>query len=189
MRFFHRQTSDPSRLGWLWKTPGFASRVGHSLLLMLTQISETAAIICFIVTVTAVAVCDLREFRIPDLMLLPGATATFLLFTLSNTSDFTSLNRAMFCASISLLAYLLLYLSNPGQLGFGDVKLAGLIGLVTGWFGVGLAALATLAAFLAAGTAVIVLIMLRSMRLQSHFALGPWLALGGFAAIASQLAK
>ena len=157
----------------------------------LTWVAELAAIACFLATAVTISAIDLRHYRIPDRILLPGASATLALLTVAALSEgqlVGAWQRSLATAAVCLAAFLLLHLGSPTQLGFGDVKLAGLIGLVTGWFGPGLAALAIGTAFLGAGLAVVVLITRRLARLDTHIAFGPWLVLGTLAAIAPYVA-
>ncbi|MCL1801475.1 MAG: prepilin peptidase [Promicromonosporaceae bacterium] len=156
---------------------------------MFNLLAEWAALASFTITALMVAAIDSVQFRIPDRILLPGSALTLTLLTLAASSpgNHTAWNRAILCSVFSLTTYLLLHLTNRDNLGFGDVKLAGLIGLVTGWFGAGFTVLATVAAFLAAGFAVVVLILRGKMRLHSRFAFAPWMALGAVAAIVSGL--
>ena len=69
------------------------------------------------------------------------------------------------------------YLALPG-LGFGDVKLAGLVGLLSGLSNL-LSALAI--AVFAAGAVAVVLLVTRRAKIGQTLPYGPYLALGAFA--------
>lgn len=60
----------------------------------------------------------------------------------------------------------------------GDVKLAGVIGLVLGWVGWSALAVGALAAFLLGGLAAAILIVARRASRTSGIPFGPWM-LGG----------
>jgi leader peptidase (prepilin peptidase)/N-methyltransferase len=74
-------------------------------------------------------------------------------------------------------------LISPASLGFGDVKLAGVIGLVLGWLGIDHAVVGLLAGFLAGGVIAIVLLVAQRAGLKSHIAFGPAMLLGAFASL------
>jgi leader peptidase (prepilin peptidase)/N-methyltransferase len=67
-----------------------------------------------------------------------------------------------------------------GQLGLGDVKLAGLLGLVLGWAAWETAAVAVAAAVVIGGVQAAVMLALR----RKEFPFGPAMLLGAAAAVA-----
>jgi len=69
---------------------------------------------------------------------------------------------------------------RPHGLGFGDVKLAGLIGLVTGYVGWGALAGGAFAAFVLAGGYGVVLLATGRAGRRSLLAFGPWMLAGGW---------
>jgi prepilin signal peptidase PulO-like enzyme (type II secretory pathway) len=88
----------------------------------------------------AVSVVDLRLFRIPDRFVFPGLALTFVLIVIASFvilpsagDAFTVLKRA----GVGLLTYFgilfFFHLIYPRGMGFGDVKLALLMGLSLGW--------------------------------------------------------
>jgi leader peptidase (prepilin peptidase) / N-methyltransferase len=81
--------------------------------------------------------------------------------------------------------YLALYLVAPGQLGFGDVKLSLLIGLVAGWFGPTAVVTTALAI---AGLGLLTAISVLATRRGSHttLAAGPVMLLGAMLAVVLQ---
>jgi leader peptidase (prepilin peptidase)/N-methyltransferase len=72
----------------------------------------------------------------------------------------------------------LLGLARPGQLGGGDVKLAGLAGLVLGWLGWRAVLTGAALGFILAGLAGLALLAARRVTLQGVISFGPFL-LGG----------
>nr|WP_277605373.1 A24 family peptidase [Glycomyces sp. L485] len=119
---------------------------------------------------------DAFERRLPDVVVLPVYPAVAAL--LLATSDADAMIRAASCA----LAGLALYGAGcaAGQVGFGDVKLAGLLGLVLGWAS-WQGALAGLVAvcIIGGGQALVV----RALHGQD-FPFGPALVLGAAAGLA-----
>jgi leader peptidase (prepilin peptidase)/N-methyltransferase len=68
-------------------------------------------------------------------------------------------------------------------MGFGDVKLAGVLGIYLGWFGWPLAIIATFVAFLA-GAVIGIAVMLRSGEgRKTKVPFGPFMLLGTYAAL------
>lgn len=89
----------------------------------------------------ALCFSDIRDLRLPDALTLGGAAAIFAGATVAGSGV------AAVCGAAALGAlYLTVYLTTPGQLGGGDVKLALGLGALTGALGAGVWVLATLAA-------------------------------------------
>ena len=72
---------------------------------------------------------------------------------------------------------------SRGDLGGGDVRLALLLGLYTGWLSLEHVAIAVVTAFAAAGLFALVLIVLRRAGRRTHLALGPFLIAGALLAV------
>ncbi|THV30734.1 prepilin peptidase [Glycomyces paridis] len=90
---------------------------------------------------------DAYERRLPDLLVLPAYPVAAAL--LLATGDPDAMLRAAACAAAGLALYGIG--CAAGQVGFGDVKLAGLLGLVLGWAAWQTAAAAALATVLVGG--------------------------------------
>jgi len=146
---------------------------------------ELIATLAFTATALAAIHTDLQELRIPDRTLAIGAAVIIpaLVAASGLTSDFTALNRALVGAALSFGWYLALHIAGRGALGFGDVKFAALIGLVTGWYGIRVTVFAFLAGFAAAGLGVLALWASRQATHHSEIPMAPWLAFGAAAAL------
>jgi prepilin signal peptidase PulO-like enzyme (type II secretory pathway) len=88
----------------------------------------------------AVSVVDLRLFRIPDRFVFPGLIITLALILIASFIVLPSASdafRVLRFAGVGLLTYFLIlfffHLVYPRGMGFGDVKLALLMGLSLGW--------------------------------------------------------
>ena len=88
----------------------------------------------------AVSVVDLRLFRIPDRFVFPGLIITLVLIVVASFIVLPSASdafRVLRFAGVGLLTYFLIlfffHLVYPRGMGFGDVKLALLMGLSLGW--------------------------------------------------------
>ncbi len=123
---------------------------------------------------------DLRSHRLPNVLTLPSypIAAGLLAAAALLGSSSGSLGRALLAGAASYLLYLALRLANPRGLGFGDVKLAGVLGMYSGWLGWSAWTLSLLAASLYAGTIGLALLALRRLDRRSHMALGPYLIAG-----------
>ena len=89
----------------------------------------------------ALCISDIRDLRLPDPLTLGGAAAIVLGATAAGSGV------AAVCGAGALGSlYLMVYVTAPGQLGGGDVKLALGLGALTGALGPGVWALAALAA-------------------------------------------
>ncbi|MCX7669052.1 MAG: A24 family peptidase [Anaerolineae bacterium] len=120
----------------------------------------------------AVVVIDLEHRRVLNIMLAPAAGIALLL---AARHGWPAVGNAVLGGAVGLAVFLVVAFFSRGKLGAGDVKLAGVIGLATGYPAV-LSAL-LVGVFLAG--AVIALLMLGGrIGLKSYIAYAPYLALG-----------
>lgn len=141
---------------------------------------ELIALLWFAGIGIALAAIDLDTHRLPDRIVLPSyAVLAALLGTAALlTGDGEGAARAAAGAGILFAFYLALALISPRGMGMGDVKLAGVIGLMLGWVGWAALAVGALAAFLLGGLAAVALILARRARRTTGIPFGPWM-LGG----------
>jgi leader peptidase (prepilin peptidase)/N-methyltransferase len=135
----------------------------------------------------ALIAIDLDTHRLPNPIVLPAYVVGVILFGLASTfaGDWTAVLRAVIGAIVLFTGYLALALIYPGGMEFGDVKLAGVLGLWLGWFGWGALAIGAFSAFLFGGLFSIVLLLTRRASRKSGIPFGPWMVLGSFAGIAA----
>jgi leader peptidase (prepilin peptidase)/N-methyltransferase len=88
-------------------------------------------------------------------------------------------------ALVLFVVYLVLALVSPGGggLGYGDVKLAGLLGLLLGWLGWGSVILSVVAAFVIGGVIALILLLSGRASRSTHIAFGPSMILGAWVAL------
>lgn len=131
---------------------------------------------------------DLDVQRLPDGLVLPAYPALTVLIALAaaGAGDLVSLVRAVVCMAALFTLYLVMAWLSPSSLGFGDVKVAGLVGLVLGWVGVPEVVLGTLAGFVVGGVVALGLLLGRRVGLRSHIAFGPPMLAGALLALALQ---
>jgi leader peptidase (prepilin peptidase) / N-methyltransferase len=128
----------------------------------------------------ALAAIDIAVQRLPDPLTLPAYPILIALLAIAALAshDVAALVRALLGGLALGGAYLILALLRPGQLGGGDIKLAGIAGLALGWLG--WPTLIAGAAFGFALSALVSLALLAARRVTLHSAIsfGPFL-LGG----------
>ncbi|WP_418153411.1 prepilin peptidase [Actinoalloteichus caeruleus] len=98
---------------------------------------ELAAFSVFLGAAAPLAIIDVCERRLPNRLLIPtGLTVTSLLMGAAHRAgDWASLGRAAVASVVLFSAFLAVALISRGGLGAGDVRLAGLLGLLLGWSG------------------------------------------------------
>lgn len=135
----------------------------------------------------ALALIDLDVHRLPDLIVLPSYPIVFVLLFVPTvvTGHWGALLRGVLAALALFVGYLVLALISPGGggLGFGDVKLAGVLGLLLGWLGWGPAIVSVLAAFVIGGVIALILLLLRRTSRSSSIAFGPSMIVGAWVAL------
>lgn len=140
----------------------------------------TTALLSFASISIALTAIDLDTHRLPDAIVLPAypVLAALLAAAAIAAGDLESAARAAAGAGILFAVYLALALISPRGMGMGDVKLAGVIGLMLGWFGWASLAVGALAAFILGGVVGIGLIVARRASRNTGIPFGPWM-LGG----------
>lgn len=101
------------------------------------------------------------------------------------TGAWPPFGRALVAGVVLFVVYLNFALLPGGGIGFGDVKLAGLLGLLLGWLSWAQVWWATLATFLIGGVVAVALLALRRKGARDEFAYGPAMLLGAVGALAS----
>lgn len=128
----------------------------------------------------ALALIDIDTRRLPNAIVLPAYIVGAVM--LGGASIVGAHYPALLGAAVGALALALLYLAlalvYPGGMGFGDVKLAGVIGLFLGWLGWDVLIVGALAAFLLGGLFGVGLLVSRAATGKTGIPFGPWM-LGG----------
>ncbi|MFI9175442.1 prepilin peptidase [Streptomyces lincolnensis] len=130
-------------------------------------------------------VVDLRVRRLPDILTLPSAAAALALLGLvSLVPEHTGHWSSAALGTLALGAgYYLLWRIHPGGMGFGDVKLALLVGAVLGWYGWGTVLLGTLTGFVLGALYGWTLVLLRRADRKTAIPFGPFLIAGVYAGL------
>jgi leader peptidase (prepilin peptidase)/N-methyltransferase len=127
----------------------------------------------------ALTLIDLDVQRLPDLIVLPSYPIVFVLLLVPTmvTGQWGALLRAVLAGSGLYVGALVLALVSPvGEgLGRGDVKLAGVLGLLLGWLGWSQVIVSIFAASIAGGVIALSLLLTGRASHSSHIAFGPYM--------------
>jgi leader peptidase (prepilin peptidase)/N-methyltransferase len=133
----------------------------------------------------ALGAVDVAVHRLPDRLTRPAYPVLVVLLGAAAVigHDGGALVRALLAGLALAATYLLLALLRPGQLGGGDIKLAGLIGLGLGWLGWPAVIAGTVLAFAATAVVSLGLLAARRISLRSEICFGPFMLGGALLAI------
>ncbi|GAA3440479.1 prepilin peptidase [Kutzneria kofuensis] len=137
------------------------------------------AYLYFVAVCVALAVIDLAARRLPNAIVLPSYPVIAVLLTASSLwrHDFWPLAWAGIGGALLLVFFTVLATAQPASMGFGDVKLAGLIGLALGYLSWTALLVGAFAGVLLGGIAAVVLIA-RGRGRDATFPFGPFLIAG-----------
>jgi leader peptidase (prepilin peptidase)/N-methyltransferase len=133
----------------------------------------------------ALAMIDLDCKRLPDALTLPSYPVALALLGGAALlgSDSGELLRAVLGGLAMGAVYFALWFAYPAGMGFGDVKLAGVLGLYTAWLGWGAWAVGLFLGFLLGGVFGIALIALRKGGRKTAVPFGPFMLLAVLIAV------
>lgn len=151
----------------------------------LDQLVSAPAYLYLAAAGTALTLIDARTHRLPDWIVLPSYPVLFGLLALTSaiSGDGAALSRGLTGAALSISVYLLMWLVYPGGMGFGDVKLAGLVGMALAYLSWPALAVGTFAAFLLGGVVGTVLLVTTERTRRSRLAFGPFMVAGVWVAL------
>lgn len=134
----------------------------------------------------ALALIDIEVHRLPDAIVLPAypVLGTLLVLASWGSGEWSGVPRAAIGGAGLLLTYLALAVAKPGGMGYGDVKLAGVLGMALAWLGWGELAVGAFGAFLLGGAYSIVLLATRRARRGTGIPFGPWMLAGAAGGVA-----
>ncbi len=141
----------------------------------------------------AVAVIDLRTFRIPDRITFPALAASLVAITLGGAQalgrhdGFLHARNALIGMALYFAFLFIPHLVSPRGMGFGDVKLGLILGLYLGWFGTSLLDVVNLVlvgALIGCVLGIVLgLVVNAARRRRGAFPFGPALAAGTMAVV------
>ena len=160
-------------------TAGLFAGVGAAF----PRLVPAAMVAAFVGLLVAVAVIDVRHRIIPNRIVYPSFVAFAVLVVVGAVAG-QGLDAGR--AGIGLAAFggglLVVALVSPRGMGMGDVKLAGLIGLVLGSLGLSYVAVAAAAAVLAGGLGSVATLAVSGGGRGKQIPFGPYLAVGALVA-------
>ncbi|MFF5260634.1 prepilin peptidase [Actinomadura viridis] len=135
---------------------------------------------------TLLGVIDAHLRRLPDPLTLPSYPAGMVL--LGAAAPFLDGGGGRFVDALFGLAALwalfaVQWVVVPSALGFGDVKLSGVLGLYLGWLGMDAWVLGTFAMFVTGGLYAVGLLVLRRAKRKESMPFGPFMLLGALIGI------
>ena len=133
----------------------------------------------------ALAAIDLDTQTLPNSLLLPSYGIGFLLLGLTGMSsgNWGAVVRTLLGALLLWLLYFAIAIAYPGGMGFGDVKLAGLLGLFLGYLGWDSLMVGGFAAFILGGIFSLTLLISGRAQRGSGIPFGPWMLAGAWVGI------
>jgi leader peptidase (prepilin peptidase)/N-methyltransferase len=152
------------RFGWDWALPAY---------------------LVLFASLLAISLIDLEHYIIPNRIVYPtlALSVPLLVVAAAATGHWRDLEHAAIGALTAWGLLLVIHLVSPRGMGFGDVRLAFLLGLFLGWLGLSYVFLGLFLGFLFGSLVGLVLILLRRRGRRDHIPFGPFLATGALVAI------
>jgi leader peptidase (prepilin peptidase)/N-methyltransferase len=162
--------------------PGVGTTFGADAI---ARVFEIAAYLYLAAVSVALALIDLDTHKLPNAIVLPSylVGAVVLAVAAVTAGDLGALLRAGIGMAALWAAYFVMALVYPGGMGFGDVKLAGVLGLFLGYLGWGQLAVGAFSAFFLGGLFAVILIISGKAHRKSGIPFGPWMLLGAWAGV------
>ena len=133
----------------------------------------------------ALALIDIDVQRLPDALTLPSYAVVGVLLTVAAVvgDEQGALLRALVGALALGLLYFVIWFAYPAGMGFGDVKLAPVLGACLGWIGYGALAVGGFLAFVYGGLFGAGLVLFKEGGRKTKVAFGPFMIAAAFTAI------
>lgn len=141
-----------------------------------------AAYVVFALTGVALAIIDARTHRLPNALVLPlwAVCALLLAASTATGSSAEPLLRALLGSVVLFAAFLALRIASPRGMGGGDVKLAGVVGMLLAWIGWEVLIVGVAAGFVLGGLYGAILLASRRANRRTAIAYGPWMLAGAW---------
>jgi leader peptidase (prepilin peptidase) / N-methyltransferase len=159
----------------------------------LDLLSALPAYLYFAAIGVALTVIDLQVRRLPNAIVLPSYPAVAVLLAVSAVveGNWWALVRALIGGAILFAFFFALAYFYPAGMGFGDVKLAGIVGGVLAYLSWSALVIGAFAGFLIGAVAGLTLMAIKRAGRKTAIPFGPWMIVGAFVGIftAEQLAR
>lgn len=148
---------------------------------------QLAAYLVLGAALVAVSAVDLERMIIPNRIVYPTLVAVGALLVVASAADarWSALWWAAAAGAACFAAFFAVHVAVPRGMGFGDVRLAGLVGMATGWWSPGQAFVAVLAAFVLGSVVGVVAMAVSGAGRRTRVPFGPFLAAGAVVAVLS----
>lgn len=133
----------------------------------------------------ALSAVDVERYIIPNRIVYPTLAVVAPLLVVASAVDdrWGSLARAAIAGAVAFAAMFAVHFAYPKGMGFGDVRLSGLVGVGAGWLGLGHAFVAFLVGFVLASVVGVVAGVVSGQGRKQRLYFGPFLAAGGVVAV------
>lgn len=170
-----------------WWPSGAVTAAVFAVLWLRLQASPLLPALCYLAAVgVPLAFIDARHKRLPDLLTLPSYPVALALLAVAAPFVHSGVRHLVY-GLIGMAAVWLVFVLQafvyPAGIGWGDVKLSGLIGLYLGWFGVSTLLAGIIGGYLLAALAGIGLIVARRATRKSQIPFGPFMIAGALAVL------
>lgn len=144
----------------------------------------------FAVISVVLSIIDIRTHRLPNAIVLPSYIVVTVLLALACLAGapWTAFVGSIAAGALLFCLFYLLRMVPGGGMGGGDVKLAGVIGLLLGFLGTGAVVVGVATAFVLGGVFALCAMVMRRTDRRARIAFGPFLLIGAWCGIASGLA-
>ena len=141
---------------------------------------ELPAFLYLAAIAVALALIDIDVKRLPNAIVLPSypVAAALLLLPAAIGGRWDDYVRGLLGMAVLYAFYFVLAFVYPAGMGFGDVKLAGVLGLYLGWVGWSAVVVGTFLGFLLGAVLSIVLMAVSKAGRKSKIPFGPFMLLG-----------
>jgi leader peptidase (prepilin peptidase)/N-methyltransferase len=183
---FEERTSYSAAPAWTWPDAALTA-LSMLVVAVFDALADRPGLVMDVIAASflvPLVLADLRVRRLPDRLTLGGTAALLAVLAAGGaiTGDFGPLGRGVVGALLMAAVLFALHVASPAGMGFGDVKLGLLLGVLVGSRSVALV-LTTLLVAGAAGAVVGVIQMVRHRRRQVTLPFGPCLVLGAVLAL------
>lgn len=143
------------------------------------------AFLVFTAGLVALSAIDLDTFLLPKRVVYPvlGAGAALLVVAAVASHDTGRLVDAVIGSAAAFGALFVIHFISPAGLGFGDVRLAALLGLFLGWLGLAQVFVGLFLGFAVASVVGLVLLATKVRSRKDRIPFGPFLAAGSMLAV------
>ncbi|NUS72689.1 MAG: prepilin peptidase [Corynebacteriales bacterium] len=171
-------------LGWRYPAMELATGALFGLCVWRVGLSPILPALLYMAAIAVVLTAiDLDVHRLPDALTLPSYAVLLMLLTGASiaTGDLSALLRAGISALVLFAGYYAIAMF--GGMGFGDVKLAGVLGLLLGWHSWSMLIVGTVLGFALGGVISVVLLLFGWAKRDTHIAFGPFMLAGALGAL------